>query len=130
MMRYYQHLERIFQLEWFIYKTQFKQDEVVFLDNAIQAGLPFWQGTEYEEKLKRELPEMTLNNSFNHISQQFFYSRIVTQQTKRHIAEELSGMSMVLKNLIQKYDQTVPDRKMEYLNNYTEFRYMQIVGSI
>jgi hypothetical protein len=50
--------------------------------------------------LKKELPEMTLRDSFNHISQQFFYSRIVTQQTKRHIAEELSGMSMVLKNLI------------------------------
>lgn len=24
MMRYYQHLERIIQLEWFIYKLQFK----------------------------------------------------------------------------------------------------------
>ena len=51
-------------------------------------------------------------------------------KTKRDIAEELSGMSMVLKNLIQKFQDTPEKRRYEYLNSYTEFRYMQIVGSI
>lgn len=37
---------------------------------------------------------------------------------------------MVLKNLIQKFQDTPPHRRYEYLNSYTEFRYMQIVGSI
>ena len=37
---------------------------------------------------------------------------------------------MVLKNLIVKYESTAPNKRMEYLNSYTEFRYMQIVGSI
>ena len=68
MIRYYQHLERIVQLEWFIYKTQFKQNEVVFLDNAIQVGLPFWQGTDYEDKLMKEMPEITLKDNFNQVS--------------------------------------------------------------
>ena len=34
-IRYYQYLERIFSLEWFIYKLQFKQTEIIPLDNAI-----------------------------------------------------------------------------------------------
>ena len=41
-IRYYQYLERIISLEWFIYKLQFKQTDVIPLDNAIQNGLPFW----------------------------------------------------------------------------------------
>ena len=55
-MRYYQYLERIISLEWFIYKLQFKQTDVIPLDNAIANGLPFWQTNDYEERLKAEMP--------------------------------------------------------------------------
>ena len=46
------------------------------------------------------MPPAQINENFNKISQEFFYSKIVTMRTKRDIAEELSGMSMVLRNLI------------------------------
>ena len=49
------------------------------------------------------MPQIQINENFNKISQEFFYSKIVTMKSKRDIAEELSGMSMVLKNLIQKF---------------------------
>lgn len=70
------------------------------------------------------MPVTKINENFNKISQEFFYSKIVTMKSKRDIAEELSGMSMVLKNLIQKFENTAPNRRYEYLNSYTEFRYM------
>ena len=49
------------------------------------------------------MPQIQINENFNKISQEFFYSKIVTMKSKKNIAEELSGMSMVLKNLIQKF---------------------------
>ena len=109
-MRYYQYLERIISLEWFIYKLQFKQTDVIPLDNAIQNGLPFWQTNDYEERLKAEMPATQLNDSFNKISQEFLYSKIITMKTKRDIADELSSMSMGLKNLIQRFQDTPEER--------------------
>ena len=38
-------------------------------------------------------------------------------------------MSLVVQNLIKKYANTKEEQKYEYLNSYTEFRYMQILGS-
>lgn len=34
-----------------------------------------------------------------------------------------------MQNLIRKYRDTKEELKYEYLNSYTEFRYMQILGS-
>ena len=38
-------------------------------------------------------------------------------------------MSLILQNLIKKYQSIKESDKYEYLNSYTEFRYMQILGS-
>lgn len=34
-----------------------------------------------------------------------------------------------MQNLIRRYKVTKEEQKYEYLNSYTEFRYMQILGS-
>ena len=117
-------------MEWFIYKLQFKPQDIVHLDNAIQNGLPFWTSSDYEERLKQEMPKTELVPGFNEISQNFFYSKAVTLKSKRDIADELSSLSMRLRNLIQKAQDTQPDRRFEYMNSYMEFKYMQIVGSL
>ena len=51
MMRYYQYLERILSLEWFICKLQFKHDVAVHIDDAFTLGLPFWFDTDYEKRM-------------------------------------------------------------------------------
>ena len=130
MIRYYQYLERIINLEWFICKLQFRQDTVVHMDNAIRLGLPFWVETEYERRQKRELHNRPIKEGLNPISQNFLHSNIVSRQTKKYIAEEISSMSLTLQNLLRKYGDTKPELKYEYLNSYTEFRYMQILGSL
>ena len=56
------------------------------------------------------MPKIQINENFNRISQEFFYNKIVTMRSKRDIAEELSGMSMVLKNMITKYEST-PEKR-------------------
>lgn len=38
-------------------------------------------------------------------------------------------MSLTIQNLLAQYKQTKDEQKYEYLNSYTEFRYMQILGS-
>ena len=49
------------------------------------------------------MPLPPKNESFNLISQEFLYSKILTMKTKRDIADELSSMSLGLKNLIQRF---------------------------
>ena len=76
-----------------------------------------------------EMPQTAIREGFNKISQEFLYQKIVTMRTKKDIADELSSMSAGLKNLIQRFQDTPEHRRFEFLNSYTEFKYMQIVGS-
>ena len=41
----------------------------------------------------------------------------------------MGNMSLIIQNLMKKYRGTKEDLQYEYLNSYTEFRYMQILGS-
>ena len=129
MMRFYQYMERIINLEWFICKLQFKQDTVVHMDNAIRLGLPFWSDTEYEKRQKKEIINRPIKEGVNPISQNFLHSNIVSRQSKKYIAEEISSMSLTIQNLLTQYNKTKDEQKFEYLNSYTEFRCMQILGS-
>ena len=60
----------------------------------------------------------------NVIAQNFLHSNIVSRQSKKFIAEEISNVSLTVQNLIRKYRDTKDDQKYDYLNSYTEFRYM------
>lgn len=55
LTRYYQHIERIFYLEWFIQQLQFKHIESVNMNTIFEVGLPFWNDTEYETRIKNSL---------------------------------------------------------------------------
>ena len=129
MIRFYQYLERILNLEWFIIKLQFRQDTVVHMDNAINLGLPFWVDTDYERRMKKEIRGRPVREGINPISQHFLHSNILSLRDKRDVAEEISNMSLTMQNLLRKYSETKDELKYEFLNSYTEFRYMQILGS-
>ena len=129
MIRFYQYLERILNLEWFIIKLQFRQDTVVHMDNAINLGLPFWADTDYERRMKKEIRGRPVREGINPISQHFLHSNILSVRDKRDVAEEISSMSLTMQNLLRKYSETKDELKYEFLNSYTEFRYMQILGS-
>ena len=103
MARYYQYLERILNLEWFITKLQFTQDTVVHMDNAINLGLPFWGDTEYERRMRKEVVNRPIIEGVNPIAQDFVHSNIVASQTKKNIAEEIGSMSLTMQNLMKKY---------------------------
>lgn len=124
MFRYYQYLERIISLEWFICKLQFKQETLVHLDEALTLGLPFWFDTDYEKRMKKEIVNRPMRQDMNVIAQNFLHSNIVSRQSKKFIAEEISNVSLTMQNLIRKYRDTKDDQKYDYLNSYTEFRYM------
>ena len=99
------------------------------MDNAINLGLPFWADTDYERRMKKEIVNRTVREGINPIAQDFVHSNIVARQTKKNIAEEIGSMSLTVQNLLRRYFQTKPEQRYEYLNSYTEFRYMQILGS-
>jgi hypothetical protein len=48
MIRYYITLERVIMLEWFINKLQFRSDEVINMEHALDCGLPFWKEDEFD----------------------------------------------------------------------------------
>ena len=50
-----------------------------------------------------EVPQTAIKEGFNKFAQEFLYQRIVTMRTKKDIADELSSLSMGLKNLIQRF---------------------------
>ena len=123
LMRYYQYLERILQLEWFITKLQFQQDVVVHLDNAINLGLPFWKQTDYEKRRMAEVAPQAMSNEINPISTRFLHSKVLNLRTKKYIAEELGSMSSIFNNVIKRFIKTKEEDRYEFLNSYTEFRY-------
>lgn len=103
------------------------------MDTAIEAGLPFWHDTEYDARVKKEIAPATVSKAVNPLSQRLLYSRIVSRKQKKDIAEELVSISMIMRNLINKFrDKYFSNREMsyEYLQSYTEFRYMQILASM
>ena len=99
------------------------------LDEALTLGLPFWFDTDYEKRMKKEIVNRPMRQDMNVIAQNFLHSNIVSRQSKKFIAEEISNVSLTVQNLIRKYRDTKDDQKYDYLNSYTEFRYMQILGS-
>ena len=128
MARYYLGLERISTLEWFINKLQFRTDEVVHLENAIQNGLPFWREDEFDQRMMSTLDKSEVQSGFNERSQEFWYSKVVGLRNKRNLAEEVTSFSQILKSLIAEYQRTKPEQKADYLQSYCEFRYLQIIG--
>ena len=80
--------------------------------------------------MKKEVVNRPIKEGMNQISQNFLHSNIVSRQSKKYIAEEISTISLTMQNLLKKYQtNTKEELKYEYLNSYTEFRYMQILGS-
>lgn len=55
MIRYYLTLERVIMLEWFINKLQFRSDEVINLELALDCGLPFWKEDEFDQRIKSQI---------------------------------------------------------------------------
>ena len=51
----------------------------------------------------------------NQISQNYFYSKIVSQKSKRNFAEELGGMAQVIKNFIKMFKDTKPELRFDYM---------------
>ena len=79
------------------------------------------------------MPETQLSTNINSLSQKLLFSRIVAKKQKKDIAEELNSMSMLIKNLILKFKDkyfNIRDVNYEYLQSYSEYRYMQILASM
>ena len=130
LIAYYQNLERILQLEWFMNKLRFRRDQVVFIDSAVEAGLPFWHETEFEEFTRKEVGSVEIQPGANQISQRFIHSQIADRETKRIFSAELMTVSSTVKNVIKTYMKTKPELQPEFLPSYCEYRYMQIVGAL
>lgn len=59
VMRYYQALERILTVEFFIVKMQFTAAEVVELENAVNTGMLFWKLDDFDARIAEDCtPEM------------------------------------------------------------------------
>jgi len=56
--RFYVSLERILTIEWFIQKLQFRPDEVISIDNAIECGQLFWSLDEFDSRINEMLPKI------------------------------------------------------------------------
>ena len=101
---------------------------------AFDAGLPFWNDTEYETRIKKSIPPTTKSDEHNQLAQTLLYNRIISKKKKKDIAEELMSLSTTIKKVIvkhrNKYATNSRENNYEYLQSYTEFRYMQIITSL
>lgn len=66
----------------------------------------------------------------NGISKDFVYSKIVSTITKADFAGELINISGTVKNIIKRIPKEKEENQPFYLQNYVEYRYMQIVGAL
>jgi hypothetical protein len=60
-------------------------------------------------------------------------TRIISKKQKQDIAEEITSVSMIMRNVIHQFKVKhyhANDMNFEYLQSYTEFRYMQIISSL
>ena len=48
--RYYSMLERVFELEWYVRSLNFTPEQAIEFDSKIEAGIPFWDGSSFEER--------------------------------------------------------------------------------
>lgn len=81
--------------------------------------------------VKREVESTKLVENLNPIGQNWIYQHVVSQKSKKFIAEELISLSQIMTNLMIKV-KSLPssEAQFEYLNCYTEFRHAQILGSL
>ena len=87
LTRYYVALERIMTLEWFLTKLQFRSDEVISIDNAIESGCLFWKPDEFDKRVSDMLPELEKANQVNKRAQEYFKSKIVDMRSKLNMAQ-------------------------------------------
>lgn len=73
MIRYYQFLDRIFKLEWFLLRLQFKQDVAIHIDSAFRIGMPFWKDLELDAIVKREVESVEMVDNLNPIGQSWIH---------------------------------------------------------
>ena len=120
------NLERILTLEWFMAKVTFKHDAVCFLDQAIEAGLPFWHdfGENADSLKTSKAIRGTGDYAHNSISKDFIYSKIVSGITKSDFAGELINISGTVKNVIKRISKEKEENRPFYLHSYVEYRYM------
>ena len=105
---------------------------MVYLDQAVENGLPFWQETEYEAFLNKESKPKSfgVTEDHNKLAQNFLYSQIVNLKNKKVFADELATVSTTVKNVINMLKKTKPENRANFLESYCEYKYMTIVGSL
>lgn len=113
MMRYYLALERILTLEWFILKLQFPSNDIINMENSLECGLPFWKEDEFDARAQ-STPKK-LEGQINQRAQQFFYDKIVSQRSKRNIAETVTALGLTLKSFIAQFIKTKSELRFDYL---------------
>jgi hypothetical protein len=72
----------------------------------------------------------TGDSGFNGIAKDFVHSKIVSTITKADFAGELINISGTVKNIIKRIPKEKEENQPFYLQNYVEYRYMQIVGAL
>ena len=130
LTRYYVTLERILTLEWFLTKLQFRSDEVINIDSAIESGCLFWRPDEFDKRVNDMLPELEKADQVSKRAQEYFKQKIVDMRSKLNMAQQTLSMQMTLKSFIHQLVKTKPDQRFDYMTSYTEFRYQQIIGGM
>jgi hypothetical protein len=59
-----------------------------------------------------------------------YYAKVVSLRQKKQIAEEVISFGQIIISFIAQYVKTKKEHRFDYLQNYTDFRYLQIVGSL
>lgn len=61
-------------IEWFLNKLQFRPEEVICIENAIECGLPFWRPDEFDARVASEVqPADKSTQKGNKRAYEFFY---------------------------------------------------------
>lgn len=107
-----------------------KPNESIFLDNALESGLPYFTHDRYDERAIKQLktPEHNESKTNDH-AQDLFVDKVNSLRVKRNVAEKASSLAVSMRNFINQFLKTKPEDQVNYLTVFTEHRYWQIVGS-
>lgn len=129
LIRYYAALEGIFALEWFIRSLNLKPDEAIYFESMMQAGMPYFREDAFDQRVLSNLKRPPVNPQNPH-SQDYLLGQAERVRSKRNAQDAVLSLGGIMQNLLAAFVKTKEVQQFEFLDQYTEFRHLQIVSSM
>lgn len=109
---------------------QFTAAEVLSLESAINTGMLFWKQDDFDARIAQDCVPEDKESKKNSRSYKYALNLTISNLQKKRMSEPINSLALTMKSFFKQLVKTKESDRFEYLFQYTEFRYQQIVGSL